>query len=55
MLKVIQRFGKHCSFHLQGEYAGWAFSVSLIQGLLPALIWFTKKKIHPEDGNCNVN
>jgi hypothetical protein len=25
MLKIIQRFDKHCSCHLQGEYVGWAF------------------------------
>jgi hypothetical protein len=32
MLKVIQRFGKHCSCHLQGEYVGLAFFENLISG-----------------------
>jgi hypothetical protein len=24
LLKFVQRFGKHCSCHLKGEYVGWA-------------------------------
>jgi hypothetical protein len=30
MLDVIQRFDKHCSCHLQGEYVGWEFFGSLL-------------------------
>jgi hypothetical protein len=29
MLKIIQRFDKHFSCHLQGGYVGWEFSEAL--------------------------
>jgi hypothetical protein len=32
MLKIIQRFGKHCSFHLQGEYVSEELDLMVIIG-----------------------
>jgi hypothetical protein len=70
MLIVIQRFGKHCSCHLQGEclevgcflnsYIGQAVGgeydlMVLIGGALYKASENTQPlHIHLEDGNCNV-
>jgi hypothetical protein len=51
MLKIIQRFGKHCSCHHQGEY--------VVDGRFwkPYCLPYIRLKkdqplnIHPEDGN----
>jgi hypothetical protein len=64
MLIIIQRFGKHCSCHLHGEYvmAGrfWKpyFRQAVVRQVLPTLYKASKNAqtshIHPEDGSCKV-
>jgi hypothetical protein len=69
LLKVIRRFGKQCSYHLQGEYLlvghfwrpyiqqaadGEQDVKDLIGGAEERAATAAVRRIHPEDGNCNV-
>jgi hypothetical protein len=66
IVKVTQRFDKHCNCHLQDEYVlvgnFWKpkrIDVNPTHHLLPALYKASKNAqpihIHPEDGDCNVS
>lgn len=63
MLKTVQRFGEHCSYHLQGEYINFGgfgeggefdFMVLIDGALYKSSKNAQPLHIHTEGGNCNV-